>query len=276
MAATSLDFARDCLEHRRRPGPQPARSAWGSTTTREAACRRSRWRSTIPQCSARVGVNGSCRSTGSSRVPTTGASPDEILVSIRRGPLPARRLGRTRRWPTRHRAIRSSGSARPRLVRGLDLARARRGHRRRRSRIERRRPSRPSPARRFDRRGGGRCRPCDRRPDRQQRYLRRPRVSVEDGRGLCSARHRRGARPAARSFPASGIARRAAHPRSRAPARPEGAVLTRDLTVDGKRWSKGRRLSSDDLLALAAGPGPTVTVLVPTGNELHEDEAALR
>ena len=66
-------------------------------------------------------------------------------------------------------------------------------------------------------------------------------------------------------------------PGRRAPARLTGAVLTRDLTVDGKRWSKGRRLSSDDLLALAAQePGPAVTVLVPTGNELHEDEAALR
>ena len=66
-------------------------------------------------------------------------------------------------------------------------------------------------------------------------------------------------------------------PGRRAPARLAGAILTRDLTVGGKRWAKGRRLSSDDLLELAAEePGPTVTVLVPTGNELHEDEAALR
>jgi hypothetical protein len=66
-------------------------------------------------------------------------------------------------------------------------------------------------------------------------------------------------------------------PGRRAPARLAGAVLTRDLTVAGKRWSKGRRLSVEDLLALAAEePGPPVTVLVPTGNELHEDEAALR
>jgi hypothetical protein len=66
-------------------------------------------------------------------------------------------------------------------------------------------------------------------------------------------------------------------PGRRAPARLAGAVLTRDLTVAGKRWSKGRRLSAEDLLALAAEePGPPVTVLVPTGNELHEDEAALR
>jgi hypothetical protein len=66
-------------------------------------------------------------------------------------------------------------------------------------------------------------------------------------------------------------------PGRRAPARLVGAVLTRDLTVGGKRWSKGRRLSAEDLLALAAEePGPTLTVLVASGNELHEDEAALR
>ena len=66
-------------------------------------------------------------------------------------------------------------------------------------------------------------------------------------------------------------------PGRRAPARLAGAILTRDLTVGGRRWSKGRRLSSEDLLELAAEePGAAVTVLVPTGNELHEDEAALR
>jgi hypothetical protein len=66
-------------------------------------------------------------------------------------------------------------------------------------------------------------------------------------------------------------------PGRRAPARLAGSVLTRDLTVDGKRWSKGRRLSAEDLLALAAAePGPAVTVLVASGNELHEDDAALR
>jgi hypothetical protein len=54
-------------------------------------------------------------------------------------------------------------------------------------------------------------------------------------------------------------------------------VLARDLTVSGTRWAKGRRLSADDLAALAgADPGDPVTVLVPEGGELHEDEAALR
>jgi hypothetical protein len=66
-------------------------------------------------------------------------------------------------------------------------------------------------------------------------------------------------------------------PGRRAPARLAGAILTRDLTVDGKRWAKGRRLSEEDLLALAAAePAAAVSVLVSTGNELHEDEAALR
>ena len=54
-------------------------------------------------------------------------------------------------------------------------------------------------------------------------------------------------------------------------------VLTRDLTVAGKRWVKGRRLSADDLLALAAAdPGPPVTVLMAEASELHEDDAAIR
>jgi hypothetical protein len=62
-----------------------------------------------------------------------------------------------------------------------------------------------------------------------------------------------------------------------APARLAGAVLARDLTVAGKRWEKGRRLSTDDLLALAAAdPGPPVTVLIAEAGELHEDEAAVR
>ena len=66
-------------------------------------------------------------------------------------------------------------------------------------------------------------------------------------------------------------------PGRRAPVRLTGSVLTRDLTVGGKRWSKGRRLSPEDLLALAAEePGQPVSVLVASGNELHEDDAALR
>lgn len=56
-----------------------------------------------------------------------------------------------------------------------------------------------------------------------------------------------------------------------------GAVLTRDLTIDRVRWPKGRRLSADDLQALAAAdPGDPVTVLVAEAGELHEDDAAWR
>jgi Probable molybdopterin binding domain len=66
-------------------------------------------------------------------------------------------------------------------------------------------------------------------------------------------------------------------PGRRASARLVGAVLARDLTVGSERWSKGRRLTADDLLALAAAePGPEVSVLIPDVTELHEDEAAIR
>src|SRR3954471_1465315 len=61
------------------------------------------------------------------------------------------------------------------------------------------------------------------------------------------------------------------------PARLVGALLARDLTVAGERWSKGRRLTADDLDAIAkADPGEPVTVLLPDPGEIHEDEAAVR
>ena len=55
-------------------------------------------------------------------------------------------------------------------------------------------------------------------------------------------------------------------------------MLTRDIVVAGARWSKGRRLSAEDLAALAREPaaGRAVSVLVPEAGELHEDDAALR
>jgi len=70
-------------------------------------------------------------------------------------------------------------------------------------------------------------------------------------------------------------------PGRRPPRHLVGAVLTRDLAVGGQRWSKGRRLSTDDLAAVAAAAPsalavPTVTVIVIEAGELHEDEAALR
>ena len=58
-----------------------------------------------------------------------------------------------------------------------------------------------------------------------------------------------------------------------------GSVLTRDLVVGGRRWSKGRRLSAADLDAFTATPPAgveAVTVLVLESGDLHEDEAALR
>ena len=72
-----------------------------------------------------------------------------------------------------------------------------------------------------------------------------------------------------------------------------GAVLTRDLSIHGERWSKGRRLSAADLdlLARPREPGDSgprlrgfavpdevvsVTVLVLEPGDLHEDEASCR
>lgn len=64
----------------------------------------------------------------------------------------------------------------------------------------------------------------------------------------------------------------------------EGAVLTRDIRVAGEHWSKGRRLSADDLarLSTAAAADPPgagsdrFTVLVLEAGDLHEDDAARR
>ena len=55
-----------------------------------------------------------------------------------------------------------------------------------------------------------------------------------------------------------------------------GAVLTRDLSVGGQRWSKGRRLSATDLDAFGTGTTPSVTVIVLEAGDVHEDEAAIR
>src|SRR4029077_14504848 len=53
-----------------------------------------------------------------------------------------------------------------------------------------------------------------------------------------------------------------------------GADLTRDLIVDGERWSKGRRLTAPDLERLAAFDGEVGAMLVPEAGDLHEDDAA--
>ena len=64
-----------------------------------------------------------------------------------------------------------------------------------------------------------------------------------------------------------------------------GAVLPRDLRVGPERWSKGRRLTADDLARLAAefarpsaldASGPPLIVLVPEPGDVHEDVAAAR
>ena len=66
-------------------------------------------------------------------------------------------------------------------------------------------------------------------------------------------------------------------PGRHAPVRLAGAVLARDLRTTTVRWSKGHRLTADDLAAIAAAqPGESVTVLVLEAGELHEDDAAMR
>src|SRR5881409_2494227 len=60
-----------------------------------------------------------------------------------------------------------------------------------------------------------------------------------------------------------------------------GAVLPRDVTVDGRRWAKGRRLTDEDLVRLAEAPdafpgGHPLAVLVLEPGDVHEDEAAAR
>jgi hypothetical protein len=63
--------------------------------------------------------------------------------------------------------------------------------------------------------------------------------------------------------------------------RVDGAVLARDVRVNGERWEKGRRLTAGDLDRLATiGPGELpagqLTLLVLERGDLHEDDAALR
>ena len=66
-------------------------------------------------------------------------------------------------------------------------------------------------------------------------------------------------------------------PGTRPPDELAGAVLTRDLSVAGARWAKGRRLSAADLEAVAGVPaGRPITVLVMDPGEVHEDEAGRR
>ena len=66
-----------------------------------------------------------------------------------------------------------------------------------------------------------------------------------------------------------------------------GGVLTRDVSVGGERWQKGRILSAGDLdrfgstearrLGMFGGGEPhPVTVILPDPDEIHEDDAAAR
>lgn len=80
-------------------------------------------------------------------------------------------------------------------------------------------------------------------------------------------------------------------PGRRPPRHLVGAVLTRDVSIGGRSWPKGRRLTAEDLelvgsdLALAAsarsglgGPATArwISVIVLEAGDLHEDDAAVR
>jgi hypothetical protein len=68
-------------------------------------------------------------------------------------------------------------------------------------------------------------------------------------------------------------------PGTRIPGRLVGAVLARDVTVGGERWTKGRRLSVADLDRLASAPAiqdGQLSLLVLDPGDVHEDDAALR
>ncbi|MBX3029524.1 MAG: hypothetical protein KF809_05155 [Chloroflexi bacterium] len=61
----------------------------------------------------------------------------------------------------------------------------------------------------------------------------------------------------------------------------DGAVLTRDLVVDGDRWRKGRRLTRSEIRRLVEhgpddGDRRPITLLLPGADDLHEDQAARR
>ena len=213
------------------------------TPTRQATCRRSLLALDYSAVLRSGGVNGSCRSTGSSRVPSRPTHrPTRSSVDAARAATAAPR-GRTRRWPTRRRAIRSSGSARS----------SRRPGARSRTRASRS----PASARSYRAKAvesalmgsdgspsavaAAAAHATDGQTVNSDIYADRAyRSKMAE---VCSARHRRRARPQRALPSASGIARRAAHPRSTRP-RLAGAVLTRDLTVDVE--------------ALVEGPAPVV------------------
>ena len=95
-APTKLGWVAEALEqHRRRPGPQPRAPSAGSIAHCDPA-------SDLPAIGLALDYTrrapleprraGRARSTGSSRARSRPAlEPDELIVEIRRGPLPARR-----------------------------------------------------------------------------------------------------------------------------------------------------------------------------------------
>ena len=248
--------------HRRRPGPQPGHGRWRDRPRRSGlgpagpgARARLRGRAALAarrtgRADRRVPRRGRSRPTS----PPTRSSRRCAAVRCRR----ARRV-RTRSWSIRPRATRSSACARSsRRSGGSVVACAGRADRRRRGGLPRQ-GGRGGAAgeRRFAGRGGRRRRARDRRSDGQRRHPRESRLSNARWRWSTPAARSRPPSPAPPDAP---VARTCASSRSllvgACPGGWWGGPDARDLSVGGKRWTKGRRLSADDLLALAAAePG---------------------
>ena len=213
-------------------------------------------------CAPRA-ASGSCRSTGSSRAPfQTGIAPDELLVELRRGPLPD---GRRRRVPKLEQP--ASGYS------IVGVGRGRRVDRRldqpcpgRRSPASARSPTGPRRSRPRSSARTGRAAPSPPRPstpptaqtvnsdihaDREYRtrmavvYTRRA-IEAALGRSRLT-----------RDRPAHRVRVERVTPGRRAPGTPARARSSRATwTSAAQRWSKGRRLTDDDLRALGGGrPG---------------------
>ena len=275
LEATQLDFAKDAIAR----ASATSRSATGARSagrspmpTRRRTCRRSASPSTTRSSSARprgervVPLDGFFEGAFQ-----TGIAPDEILVSMRRGPLPAGATGAYRKleqpasgllhrraWPrSSRRAAGSISHARVALTGVGEVAyRAKAVEAALLGSTGRRRPSRPRPQHATD------------GVDRQRRHPRRSRLSDADGRGLHATRDRGRARPYRLTLTrhaacaSSGSLPAGARPRRLAGADPRPRP-------DGRRAAlgKGRRLSArrPARRSRAAEPAPPVTVLIARG-----------
>ena len=211
----------------------------------------------------------------------TGMAPDELLIKIVRGPLPAGAAGAYRKLAQPASGYSIVGVAAVLAMDGGIVSHARVALTGVGSNPYRAKAVEAALLGSDGSAGGGRGgrRARHGRPDRERRHPCRQRVPVGHGRRLHPSRDRGRAGALARDErqPASRVQVLRVTPGRRAPARLAGAILARDVRIGAARWVKGRRLSADDLVALAgAEPGEPFSVIVIEPGELHEDDAALR